>query len=530
MWRIAKRATSGLAALLLLGAVGCVDLEVKNLNEPDASRALSTPGDVEALIAGGFQAWYGCLYYAGPTMWISNASGEHVAPWGNSGMEMYARIPRIPTQNQAGADNVGTLTRCWYRSYRAIAAVADGLKQIESGAIDLGDDNLRARAYGRFIQGVAHGTIAMLYDSGFVYDETIDPQTVTLQGYEDVMAASIAYLQEAATLAGSGTFTIPDTWISKDVSSAELARLAHSWAARHRAGVARTPAERTDVDWSLVVADVNAGITSDWTVYSNCNQGTFCDDAMQYRNFYYWQMQNNWVLGMADQSGNYQAWIATPTLDKQPFVIVTPDTRWPQGPDEATQRATCTNPTTQSCPSRFYVNGGTSRIWSRPDRGTWRWSYYGQINEPWWTWNHVSGEDYLPMVTMAEMDGLVAEANYYAGNMAAVATYVNQSRPLYGLNATDAGGTNTSCVPKLPNGNCGNLWEMFKWEKRLETQFTGPLRVGFWIDGRGWGDLMEGTILQLPVPYGEMQLLGSQPYNYGGVGGDYGAPLGTYGY
>jgi hypothetical protein len=281
-----------------------------------------------------------------------------------------------------------------------------------------------------------------------------------------------------------------------------------------------------------VAADVNAGITTDWMVYSNCNQGTFCDDAMQYRNFYYWQMQNNWLLGMADQSGSYQTWFATPLLQKQPFLIITPDTRWPQGATEAAQLATCPSPTAAAgtCPSRFYVNSGTSRSWVRPDRGTWRWSYYGQINEPWWTWNHVEGEGLVPMVVMAEMNGLIAERDFRAGDLAAVADYVNQSRQAHGLNATDAAGANTSCVPKLPDTSCGDLWEMFKWEKRLETQFSGPLRVGFWLDGRGWGDLMEGTILQLPVPYGEMQLLGQQPYNLGGVGGQYGAPMGTYGY
>ena len=71
---------------------------------------------------------------------------------------------------------------------------------------------------------------------------------------------------------------------------------------------------------------------------------------------------------------------------------------------------------------------------------------------------------------------------------------------------------------------------MFKWEKRLETQFRGPLRIGWWLDGRGWGDLMEGTMLELPVPFREMQLQLKSEYNLGGVGGVSAAPLGTYGY
>ena len=114
--------------------------------------------------------------------------------------------------------------------------------------------------------------------------------------------------------------------------------------------------------------------------------------------------------------------------------------------------------------------------------------------------------------------------------MGTVALIVNETRVPAGLNATDAAGTNTSCVPMLPNGSCGDLWEMFKWEKRLETQFVGPLRSSWWFDGRGWGDLMVGTLLQFPVPSGEMKLLLESSYNLGGVGGLSAAPLGTYGY
>ena len=128
------------------------------------------------------------------------------------------------------------------------------------------------------------------------------------------------------------------------------------------------------------------------------------------------------------------------------------------------------------------------------------------------------------------MNALVAGGYYYAGRLANVATFVNATRTLHGLNATDAAGTNTSCVPKLPDGSCGDLWEMFKWEKRLETEFAGPLRIGWYFDGRGWGDLMEGTILQFPVPYKEMQILQQPVYDYGGVGGKFGAPVGTNGY
>jgi hypothetical protein len=526
MRRDIGKATVGLAALLLL--VGCTNLDVTNPNAPDAGRALASPADVESLIGGSFSRWTNVGDYNGPTMLLSNAAGEHVAPYANAGMEQYARIPRVPTNNAAGAGDIGNLTFAWFESYGAIAAVHDGLKQIADGTVDLGTDgNRRAQAYGKFVQGLAHATIAVLYDSGFVYDESIDPTTVHLKGYQDVMAAALGYFDSAAALSAGQTFTVPAAWMSQDVPAATLAQLAHSMAARFRAAVARTPAERQAVDWNAVVADANAGITADWEITQDCNTGTFCNltnDATIYRLLDGWQMQNNWVAGMADTSGAYQAWIATPLANKLAFLIHTPDTRWPSGADEATQLAS---------PGEYYkVNQGSdgTRIWVRPDRGTWRWSYYEQVNEPFYTFGSINFAGTLPLIKIEEMNALKAEASFYAGDMQAVADFVNATRTLHGLAATDAGGTNSNCVPKLPNGTCGSLFEMFKWEKRLETQFAGPLRIGWYFDGRGWGDLLEGTILQFPVPYREMQLLQEVPYNYGGVGGPFGAPVGTYGY
>jgi hypothetical protein len=68
-----------------------------------------------------------------------------------------------------------------------------------------------------------------------------------------------------------------------------------------------------------------------------------------------------------------------------------------------------------------------------------------------------------------------------------------------------------SCVPKLPSGACGSLWDALKYEKRMETAFTGYL---IWFtDQRGWGDLPAGTVVEWPVPYQEMQARQKPFYN-----------------
>jgi hypothetical protein len=313
--------------------------------------------------------------------------------------------------------------------------------------------------------------------------------------------------------------------MSHETSSAELARLVHSWRARLRANVARTPAERMAVDWSAVEADIAEGITEDWDLISDAT--TFYDGAFGYGHERNWALMSYWVHGMADQSGAYQAWITGPDGTKDwgqcfahdacnMFLMVTPDTRFPQG----------TSSTEQVARRGWYYEWVPNSRCS--DRGTCPAGSYR--NNSWDWWLDAGWRGPVPLITVREMRLLQAEAAYRRGELVRVASIVNETRTRYGLNATDAAGANTSCVPKLPNGECGDLWEMLKWEKRLETEWLGSLRAGWYFDGRGWGDLMEGTFLQIPVPYSEMLLLGKPAYTFGGVGGPWAANTGLYGY
>lgn len=524
MWRTVNRGARGLPALLVVGVAACVNLDVDNPNEPDITEALGTAAAVEAHIASAFTTWFkdpnagGVYAYHGPTLALSAASFQHGAPWSNAGMAYFSQVPRRPIVNRRGDAWAPYLLEAWYASYRAIAAVRDGLRQIDAGRVDLGETGTRrARAFGRYMQGLAHGAVALMYDSGYVSDETLPLDSVRLHDYHAVMDAALRYLADAAELAHGADFTIPASWMSNATPADELARLARSWSARLRAGVARTPAERAAVDWAAVEADVRAGITEDWEFVTDWEG--FFDEAFLYGHYDYWQLMSFWVYGMADQSGAYQAWINSPARTCQRpndrcqfgFLVVTPDTRFPRGTTRDEQVAN---------PGAYFERRMPGIVvWSEP-------TLYRSYRWDWWT--ETGGP--IPLVSVREIRHLLAEAAYRRGDFGTVAEIVNETRTLYGLNATDAGGLNTSCVPRLPDGTCGDLWEMLKWEKRIETAWLGPLRAGWYFDGRGWGDLVEGTFLQVPVPYSEMVLLLNQPYDFGGVGGEWAAPVGTYGY
>ncbi len=104
-----------------------------NQNDPDAARSLATPGDVLSLIGGAYNNWfYGNYSYYSAGMALSNAAFQHNAPWANAGMEKYGRLPRIAFINSISDGDYNYMTRSWFYSYRAIAAVADGLKSLDN--------------------------------------------------------------------------------------------------------------------------------------------------------------------------------------------------------------------------------------------------------------------------------------------------------------------------------------------------------------------------------------------------------------
>ncbi len=330
-------------------------------------------------------------------------------------------------------------------------------------------------------------------------------------------------MDEAIDLASQGSFDIPFGWMQRESDSAEFIRFVHSMKARYRALNARTPTEREQVDWDQVIADVNAGITEDFVVFADNNSGWF--SALYYYPRPGWAEIPYFIWGMADQSGAYQNWLALPMAEKHPNVngdptlIITPDLRFPQGATLEEQRAN---------PGKYFIapeNIGS--VWAQPGRGTWRWSYYRLVRHIEYV-NAVAVGD-LPEITVREMQLLKAEGLYRNDDLAGAAAIINETRVPNGLSATDAIGTNTSCVPKLPNGQCGDLFEMLKWEKRLEMHMYGPVTVGMYFDSRGWGDLWNGTPLQFPAPCQDLEILEMLPcYSFGGVGGNMASPGSSY--
>ena len=525
-----------LSAALLVLISACSDLNVVNENDADAARAIQTPDDVEALVIGSYRQWWNGVTTANNfSAAFSNMAWQHSGWPANFGVVYYSSMPRPAIINDPADQFYVNVVTMWNQSYRALSAIAAGLKAIdESQEIRdaLGDARVaRARAYGAYVQGLSHAAIALHYDRGFILDETnvvfdaagkVIPQELT--DYKAIMEAAIGYFDKAIQLSGQTWPEIPNTWMSVAVSREQLARMAHSEKARNRAANARTPAERAAVDWAAVVADVDAGVTEDWTMNAPRGGNPW---TVGFYNQYFgaaWQQLSYQVAGMADQSGTYQKWLAVnpdsrmPDIDGKPFLIITPDKRFPQGTTIDEQRA---------APGTLYdIPASLGNHFQQPSRGTYRWSYYWARTMRNWGTN-----PNVVVIDRTEMDLLKAEALYrQAGNQmtAEAAALVNKSRMAAGLDDL-SDGVNDSCVPKLPDGSCGGFFEALKWEKRLETIFsTGMYLAPWYFEGRGWGDLYQNTPVHLPTPCLEMQLRTEACVTFGGIGGQGGAARSIY--
>lgn len=550
------RKTSIFGAVLLFGLTACADLEVVNPNAPGAEQALANPSDIVTLIQGSYRQWWLSVHDpSGPAHVYSNMSFQQSSWPANFGMVDYSRLPRREIVNVGLHQFYGNVVNgVWFRNYRALSSVAQGLRSLQdeeiAGALSA-DELQRARAFGKFMQGLGHGSLALFYEAGFILDEdNVDgtrdasgaPIQQTAVPYTDLLDAALGYFDDAILLSQGQTFTIPSSWMSVEVSAADLAALASTMKARYRANVARNPAQRQDVsqggivDWQAVIDEIEAGLPS-WNMSYGYFASPFWNDILPRQGFSWigWGQSSYMIYGMADQSGNYQEWLSvTPAETRHPilpsgdpFLIVTPDQRFAQGTTAEEQQAG------QDLSTIIQFNGGPLGLpgnnWGQPARGTQRWSFYrNSVGD-----GHIFfGQTSIPEVTVHETRLLTAEGLYRLGDAPGAAALINVTRVGVGglseADPTEPNDGNDSCVPRLPDESCGDLLEMLKWEKRMHTAFLGVHANTWYFDGRGWGDLYAGTPEQLPIPCDENDLWGLPCNNVGGVGGESAAPVSVY--
>ena len=539
---------------------GCREnpLSVPNPNNPDVAKVYGTPKDVETIVSKLFQqmwdAQQGNIGIGAQSTVMSFESHSSLA---NFGMGARANIPRGPVSNDLGNSDQDIIYNDFDKLTRNVRSGANAVAALNSfiaanaaigrnNAIGTAAKDARAISFGYFVIGYGLGNTALLYDSAAIITPDVPPPPADLPLLSTapaVMTAALKMLDSALKYSATAD-PIPAAWMSQpiDVTVARWQQIIHSYKARFRAGIARTPTERNAVDWNAVVNDALAGITTDFEVTGDATHGWNSAWQQQFAVDATWSQMTPFILGMGDTTGAYDAWLATPLDSRTPFLLRTPDIRFPSGETRTAQQAvTGTAKTGTPVGTILYFR-------NRPggdDSQAYPWGTWYYDNWRFWQLNQKGGNG-PPILafSLAERDMLTAEGYMRTARTALAVPLINFYRTRAGLAAIPAGttdqttpvpfqaGSTTACVPRVPVGPgftttaCGSVYEAMKWEKRLETAFTGYAQ--WFIDSRGWGDLTQGTITEWPVPWQELYARGKNLTVYTTLNSR--AAKGTYGF
>jgi len=508
-----------IAGIMLFVVQACRDMQVTNPNEPDRERALTQGSDVEILIRGSFMDWWYVSHYTYPAAPFSSGADAASWGWGSFGMGDFGREPRGPYDNSPEYHYSWVNRSPWRDSYRALASVRDGFLAIQDGVrITDGEEDVtgRALAFGQLAQALSLSNLAVIFDQAFVVDETTDLDSLELVPYGEVWAAALDKYAAAISTAQAHDFTIPAPWVGNKSpwTRDDFIGLARAFRARYRTQVPRTVSERAAVDWNAVLADLSEGLPLEFIGYYDSDNheagGWWCRNKGLAGTV--WAVTDYRTVGPADVSGAWEAWINAPPEEKLPFDIVTPDSR-------------ITAPGDPKADGKYYTYDRGAPASAR--RGTYHWSNYMDTR-----WIHLyrgtpkyTGD--YPDFVDKEVEFLRGEAWYRLGLIEQTREILNKYRangdlpPFTGFENPDGP---ESCVPQMPDGTCGDFWEAFKYEKRIELYHYSFGTEYF--DDRGWGDLVEGTPIHLPIPGEELLLMFEEIYTFGGSAGG-GAPGGS---
>jgi hypothetical protein len=533
------------ASLLAFTASACdQNLGVENTTDPDVARVFATGASIESTIGAGYQTVHNAIANTNNEPGVEVFGLESYSALNNFNLGTRAAIPRLPINNVIGAPSIFSEFTALAKEARLVVNAMDALSDlIKSGkTIGTAAKDLRARSFGFFVAGTSLGWMGMMYDSAAIVAPGMPHDSIPpLSSSADVGKAAIILLDSALAIANNPAaapgFPLEAAWLGNSTGFTldQYKRLIRSYRARFRANNTRTPAQAAAVDWAKVIDDAENGIQANFMVNTGGSTGWSVGYQVTRYQDPTWSEMTLMYMGMADVSGGYANFIAADYSHKNGwFLVVTPDQRWPQGTTRAAQNTASTGGT--SATARPYI---TNRPLANDAGGDgWGISFYDYTR--WRYIKNTSNTGPFPEFMKAENDLLAAEGYIRTGKIAEAAAKIDLTRVANGglpalsgvvTTATQAVPGGTSCVPLVPNGSggvsCGNIFEAMKYEKRIENMYASFGK--FWLDSRGWGDLVEGTALEFPVPYQEMQSR-QKPYYLLGNGFGSAAPKGVYGF
>ena len=484
-----KKIIFGLLLSLLLVYSGCRKIdEVTNQNNPDKVTVLASPEDLVGLSGGIINNWFQVTQeYDGLALALWVAADHGTCSWGNAAMKDISSEPRATWNNDPAYAYANTSREFYIGLYNVLSLSTDILSQIINEGVEIEGEGIAemVKAVSRFGQGISLGYIGLVFNQGFIVDETVNLETDQIPPvpYTDLVNAAIGYLDKCIELCDNNTFTLPAEWIPGGLTytNVELGKLANSFAARIMVYSARNKAENEgrSTDWNKVKDYAKKGV--DFTFEPLADDITWFSLYQTYSVYSGWGRVDMRVIHMLDpvQPDYFPASGSYDDLPNQ-GVASSDDARLDS---DFEYLATCN---------------------FKPERGYYHFSSYRykRLDEYLSTWTE-------PMAEMRkwENDLLIAEAELRTGNTQGAIDI---------LNNPDGARISRGQLAEIPAGAAKDVVEdAIFYERTIELYLTG-CGIPF-FDMRRQDMLQKGTPLHFPIPGQQLDVMLMPQYTFGGV-------------
>jgi len=258
--------------VLLLTAIGCARLDVQNPNNPDTERVLARDNDLIGVTAGAFVSLYAPfgVYFINVNLeWTADyiTMTNNVGGWWSE----FKQEPRPQYNNTVANSNLSYNRVPYERWNAAISSANDVIRAIDvqGRRLSTGAQTEMVRAGAYFVRAMALGYLANTYNQAPIVSETADvTQRIEFSDYRAVLNAALVNFDTVIAICGRSTFTLAANFINTPVpyTSAQLRRLASTYAANFIAQNARTAAENAQTNWARVLAYTDNGMTQDYVI------------------------------------------------------------------------------------------------------------------------------------------------------------------------------------------------------------------------------------------------------------------------
>jgi hypothetical protein len=470
-----------IALFAAFSMIGCEDLVVENLNDPDFNTAFSNPSDIKGVAGGLLNTWFQVNHeYDGPglALWVTADAGT--CSHGNAGMRVFGTEPRMEFDNKPSYTDA-IITENYYNTlYSVLSQANDVLAQTELNDVTMEDgstDMVRAMAY--FMHGISLGYLGLFYDKGFIVTHETD-LTFDLEPspYKDVIAAALQSLDQAIAISKASTFTIPTEWLpGESWSNIEFAQLASSYAARLLVYSARNKTEDNATDWNKVYTYAKNGIQKDFAPLAD--DITWFSLYQTYSVYAGWGFIDMYVIHMMDPNmpANFPLSGSFDDLPNKGKAT------------SADARLESDYQYMSSCPFK-------------PERGYYHFSSYRykRLDQYLKTWTEP-----MPEFRKAENDYLLAEAAARTSKVAEAASVMNASARV----------TRGNLAPLAADQAA--ILKAIHYERIVELMLSGMCIQYFQM--RKENLLQKGTILHFPIPGAQLEVMQMDYYTFGGTKG-----------